>query len=89
MKHTRGDRKRARIERLVTLAEARGRIPGLTQQQLEVTSGVDRTRISKLESQDDPRVLQGTYEKLDGALRKCGASKPHEKLVFGQREAVA
>ena len=73
----------------VTLIEARGRVPGLTQLQLEIESGVDRTRISKLESEDDPRLLHHTYEKLDGALRRCGALKPGEKLVFGQREAVA
>lgn len=70
--------------RAVTLSEARSRVPGLTQQQLEDLSGVDRTRISKLESQDDPRLLHDTYENLDGALRKCGALKPTEKLVFGQ-----
>jgi transcriptional regulator with XRE-family HTH domain len=82
MKHT-------RPRRPISLSEARARVPGLTQQQLELRSGVDRTRISKLESQDDPRVFQETYEKLDGALRKCGALKPSEKLVFGQREAIA
>ena len=50
---------------------------------------MDRTRISKLESEDDPRLMLDTYEKLDDALRKCGALKLSEKLVFGQREAIA
>jgi transcriptional regulator with XRE-family HTH domain len=81
--------KHTKPRKAVTLGEARGRIPGLTQQQLEALSGVDRTRISKLESQDDTRVLHETYEQLDDALRKCGALKPTEKLVFGQREAIA
>lgn len=72
----------------VTLGEARERLK-LTQLELETESGVDRTRISKLESTNDPRVLQDTYEKLDGALRRLGALKANEKLVFGQREAVA
>jgi len=72
----------------VTLSAVRSRAK-ITQLQLEVLSGVDRTRISKLESDDDPQLLHDTYEKLDGALRKSGALKPHEKLVFGQREAVA
>lgn len=67
----------------VTLSEARGRVTSLTQQKLEDVSGVDRTRISKLEAEDDPRVLHDTYEKLDAALRQLGALKPNEKLVFG------
>jgi len=83
VKHTKSQQK------AVTLSEARARA-SLTQQQLEALSGVDRTRISKLESQDDPGVMLDTYEKLDGALRKVGALKPNEKLVFGSREkAVA
>lgn len=68
----------------MSLGEARGRVDGLTQLRLEELSGVDRTRISKLESQDDPRLLHDTYEKLDAALRQVGALKAHEKLVFGQ-----
>jgi transcriptional regulator with XRE-family HTH domain len=81
--------KHTRPRKAVTLREARGRIPGLTQQQLEELSGVDRTRISKLESQSDPGVLHDTYEQLDDALRTLGALKPTEKLVFGQPEAMA
>lgn len=74
----------------VTLVEARGRIDGLTQMHLEELSGVDRTRISKLESDRDPRVLHDTYEKLEAALRQVGALKRNEKLVFGkQAEALA
>lgn len=79
MKHT----------KLVTLNEARDR-KGITQLQLEEASGVDRTRISKLETQADPNPTLDTYEKLDKALRALGALKASEKLVFGpSREAVA
>lgn len=67
----------------VTLTEAMDRIPGLTQTQLQEHSGVDRSRISKLKSQADPRVLHDTYEKLDAALRALGALRTSEKLVFG------
>ncbi len=61
----------------------------LTQQQLEDASGVDRTRISKLEVAGDARVLQDTYDKLDAALRAAGGLRRGEKLVFGPAEAVA
>lgn len=61
----------------------------LTQLQLEELSGVDRTRISRLLSQDNPNPTIDTYDKLVVALRKCGALKASERLVFGQREAVA
>lgn len=81
MKHTKGSS--------VTLAEAMDRVDGLTQLRLEQLSGVDRTRISKLLTQDDPRVLLQTYEKLDGALRKLGALRRTERLVLGASEAVA
>jgi len=75
--------------KLVTLNEARDR-KGITQLQLEEASGVDRTRISKLETQADPNPTLDTYEKLDKALRALGALKASEKLVFGpSREAVA
>lgn len=81
MKHTRPPKP-------ITLREAR-RAAGLTQQELEAISAVDRTRISKLESEDDPRVLHDTYEKLEDALRKAGGLKPSERLVFGQPEGVS
>jgi ABC-type uncharacterized transport system YnjBCD ATPase subunit len=81
MKHTR--------TKDVTLLDAMERVDGLTQLKLEVLSGVDRTRISKLCTQNDARVLHDTFEKLDAALRKCGALKAHERLVFGQREAMS
>lgn len=71
-----------------TLLEARERAE-LTQQELEDLSGVDRTRISKLEIGVSDRVMQDTYEKLEGALRKAGGLKRGEKLVFGQSDAVA
>lgn len=72
----------------VSLREAMDRVPGLTQLQLQEASGVDRTRISKLLNADDPDILHTNYEKLDGALRRLGALKSSEKLVFG-REAMA
>lgn len=74
--------------RPVTLADAMDRIDGLTQMQLEELSGVDRTRISKLRTQNDARVLHDTYEKLDGALRRVGALRATERLVFGQLESI-
>lgn len=82
MKHT-------KTRKPVTLAAAMDRVRGLTQLQLEEQSGVDRTRISKLCTQDDTRVLHDTYEKLDAALRRLGGLKADERLVFGQREALA
>jgi transcriptional regulator with XRE-family HTH domain len=72
----------------VTLAAAMER-KDLTQLQLEELSGVDRTRISKLCAQPDARVLHDTYEKLDEALRRVGALRASERLVFGHHEAVA
>lgn len=86
VKHTR----KSKPPVMITLAEARGRIHGLTQQKLEDISGVDRTRISKLEIRDDLSVMHDTFEKLDRALRQCGALRASEKLVFGPaKEAVA
>lgn len=73
----------------VSLSDAMDRVDGLTQLRLEELSGVDRTRISKLCTQNDPRVLHDTYEKLDGALRRVGALKPSERLVFGQPQSLA
>src|SRR4051812_1963798 len=82
--------KHTKTRRAVTLSEAMDRVRGgLTQLRLEELSGVDRTRISKLCTQDDARVLLDTYEKLDEALRKLGALRATERLVFGQREALA
>ena len=81
--------KHMKPRRAVTLAAAMERVPGLTQLRLEELSGVDRTRISKLCTHNDVRVLHDTYEKLDGALRKLGALKPSERLAFGQIEALA
>jgi transcriptional regulator with XRE-family HTH domain len=62
----------------------------LTQQQLEELSGVDRTWISKLTlNRSNPTI--DTYDKLDAALRKVGALRRGEKLVFGPapREGAA
>jgi transcriptional regulator with XRE-family HTH domain len=73
----------------VPLIVARGRVAGLTQLKLEELSGVDRTRISKLEIRDDTDVNHSTYEKLDAALRSIGALKANEKLVFGPVETAA
>lgn len=73
----------------VNLSDAMDRVDGLTQLRLEELSGVDRSRISKLCSQNDPRVFHETFEKLDGALRRVGALKPTERLVFGQPQSVA
>lgn len=73
----------------VTLVEAMER-KDLTQLQLEELSGVDRTRISKLCREADLRVLHDTYIKLEDALRRCGALKASEQLVFGPKaEALA
>ncbi len=72
----------------ITLKDARDRVKGLTQQRLEELSGVDRSRISRLETDDDTQVLKETYEALEDALRKVGALKRGEKLVFGT-EAIA
>lgn len=66
----------------ITLKDARDR-SGLTQFQLEELSGVERSRISRLESEDDTDVLHSTYVALDGALRKVGALKRGEMLVVG------
>jgi transcriptional regulator with XRE-family HTH domain len=75
----------------VSLNEAMSRLKArrLTQLDVELASGVDRTRISRLCRQADPRVLLDTYEKLDDALRKLGALRAGERLVFGQTEAWA
>lgn len=81
--------KHKKSARPVTLASAMDRVKGLTQMQLEEMSGVDRTRISKLRTQNDTRVLHDTYEKLDVALRTLGALKASERLVFGQPESIA
>lgn len=78
-----------KTQRSVTLAEVMDRGDGLTQMQLEELSGVDRTRISKLCSQADARVLHDTYEKLADALRRAGFLKASERLVFGQPESIA
>ena len=90
VKHTK--RRRRDEPRPVTFTEAFER-SGLTQLQLEELSGVDRTRISKLMLQRDPKVKLDTYEKLTAALRNCGALAPAEKLVFstptGRQEARA
>lgn len=73
----------------VTLADAMARVD-LTQQQLENLSGVDRTWVSKLKSGDRTNPTIDTYDKLDAALRRCGALKRSEKLVFSiQRESAA
>lgn len=85
-------RKPPRDRKPVTIGAARGRVRGLTQTKLEALSGVDRTWISKLERHGHAaRVAYDTYEKLDTALRNCGALKANEKLVFGiaPTEAVA
>lgn len=65
------------------------RVDGLTQQQLEDASGIDRTWIAKLRASADANPTIDTYDKLDAALRKLGGLKRGEKLVFGQREAIA
>lgn len=72
----------------ITLRDARDR-SGLTQLQLEELSGVERSRISRLESEDDTEVLHTTYVALEGALRKVGALKRGETLVFGSAKALA
>ncbi|HXI99497.1 MAG TPA: hypothetical protein VNG73_11190 [Gemmatimonadaceae bacterium] len=87
MKHTASRKAKERTP--VTLAEARARIKGLTQLDLEKRSGVDRTRISKLEILDDVSVMHDTYEKLDEALRELGALRAGEKLVFGPAKEQA
>lgn len=56
----------------------------LTQAQLEVLSGVDRTRISKLERRADVRTLKDTYDSLVAALRKANGLGTDEQLVFGK-----
>ena len=76
----------------ITLLAARDRA-GLTQLQLEELSGVDRTRISKLE-QDGGNPTIDTHEKLDTALRKIpvrkGGLRRSEKLVYeSAQERVA
>lgn len=84
MKHT-----RPAAPKQITLAAAMDRIDGLTQQRLEDASGIDRTWIAKLRTNADANPTIDTYEKLDAALRKLGGLRRGEKLVFGQREAVA
>lgn len=71
----------------ITLAEAMDR-KDLTQQEVEDASGVDRTWIAKLKSGSRVNPTIDTYDKLDHGLRKLGALRRGEKLVFGQREAI-
>jgi transcriptional regulator with XRE-family HTH domain len=72
----------------ITLLEARKRAK-LTQLQLEELSGVERSRIARLEFEVRANPTVDTAEKLDKALRGLKALRRGEKLVFGQREAVA
>ena len=60
----------------------------LTQQELEDLSGVDRTWIAKLKGNPRANPTIDTYEKLDAALRKKGALRRGDKLIFGQRAAA-
>jgi transcriptional regulator with XRE-family HTH domain len=56
---------------------------GLTQQQLEDLSGVDRSRIARLETADSNPTLD-TFVKLDQALRAAkNGLRRNEKLAFG------
>lgn len=76
----------------MTLLEARRRFrlpgrtrPGITQLELEQLSSVDRTCISKLESDAEPNPKFETVRKLEAALRLRPGT-----LVFGSAEpAVA
>jgi len=74
----------------ITLGQVRERA-GLTQMELEKLSGVDRTRISRLEAEEDPNPTLDTFEKLDAALRRVkNGLRSNEKLIFGtSRPAVA
>lgn len=73
----------------ITLAAAMDR-KNLTQQQVEDASGVDRTWIAKLNARGAVNPTIDTYEKLDAGLRKLGALRRGEKLVFTQQpESIA
>lgn len=71
----------------ITLKDARDKAD-LTQQELEELSGIDRTRISKIEASEDANVLLETAEALETALRKAGGLKRGERLTF-RSKAVA
>ncbi len=58
--------------------------PGITQFELEQLSGVDRTCISKLESDVDPNPKFDTVRKLETALRLRPGT-----LLFGSPAPVA
>jgi transcriptional regulator with XRE-family HTH domain len=61
---------------------------GLTQQQLEDLSGIDRSRIARLETVDTNPTLD-TYTKLDQALRRAeNGLRRNEKLAFGPAVAA-
>ena len=71
----------------MTLLEARKafHVPGrkrrgITQLELERRSGVDRTRISKIELEDDPNPTINTVRALEAALHL-----PPGTLIFGSR----
>lgn len=76
----------------ITLSQARERAR-LTQLQLEELSGVDRTRISKMESESSNPTID-TVDKLDRALRAARdadgrpALRRNERLTFSL-EALA
>lgn len=67
----------------IGLRKARHRA-GLTQKQLEDLSGVDRSRISYLETTADNPTLD-TARKLEGALREKNGLRRNEQLVFGPK----
>lgn len=66
----------------VSLYDARDRA-GLTQLELEELSGIDRTRISKLEATPGAKCLADTYDALATALRKSKGLRANEVLVMG------
>lgn len=73
----------------ITLQEAIARRAGLTQQEVENASGVDRTWIAKLCASEDANPTIDTYDKLDSGLRKLGVLKRGERLVFGRQRVTA
>ncbi len=66
----------------MTLSEARKRA-GLTQMELEELSGVDRTRISRIEADPNANPTIDTVRKLEAALKLRRGT-----LVFSDESAT-
>jgi transcriptional regulator with XRE-family HTH domain len=71
----------------ISLKQARKKAR-LTQEQLEASSGVSQSQISKLEAESDPNPTIDTVERLETALRRARGLRRDARLKFGADQAA-